>query len=272
MAPSVRELLAVALVYLGLGLAGLGLAGLAWARLRGPRGAVRGRAARWLAAGLVSLLAGFGLPPRERRVAREASLLDRFLPASQFGEFHELHVAASPERVYRSIHAVTADEILLFRTLTYLRRFGRPGPESILNAPERLPLLEVATRTTFLLLAEDPGREIVVGTLVLAPRGFRPRAEASPEDFRTLDVPGFAKAAMNFRVEPEAGGTRLSTETRVFATDRGSARGFARYWRVIYPGSALIRRMWLRAVRRRAEREPQAAGGDALGEKSRVSP
>ena len=29
---------------------------------------------------------------------------------------------------------------------------------------------------------------------------------------------------------------------------------FALYWRVIYPGSALIRRMWLRALRLRAER------------------
>ncbi|HYW41393.1 MAG TPA: hypothetical protein VE959_00970 [Bryobacteraceae bacterium] len=29
--------------------------------------------------------------------------------------------------------------------------------------------------------------------------------------------------------------------------------GFAAYWRMIYPGSALIRRMWLRAIKRRAE-------------------
>jgi hypothetical protein len=52
----------------------------------------------------------------------------------------------------------------------------------------------------------------------------------------------------------EGGGwTRLTTETRVYATDASSRRRFAGYWRVIYPGSALIRRMWLRAVRERAE-------------------
>ncbi len=33
-----------------------------------------------------------------------------------------------------------------------------------------------------------------------------------------------------------------------------AAPRFAIYWRVIYPGSALIRRMWLDAIRRRAER------------------
>ena len=40
---------------------------------------------------------------------------------------------------------------------------------------------------------------------------------------------------MNFLVRPDPqGGSRVSTETRVFATARRSPR-FARYWRVIYP-------------------------------------
>jgi hypothetical protein len=39
---------------------------------------------------------------------------------------------------------VTADEIALFRTLTWLRRFGRPGPESMLNPPPHVPVLDVA--------------------------------------------------------------------------------------------------------------------------------
>jgi hypothetical protein len=43
-------------------------------------------------------------------------------------------------------------------------------------------------------------------------------------------------------------------------TDRAYRRVFAAYWRVIYPGSALIRRMWLRAVKRRAESPVGQAG------------
>jgi hypothetical protein len=136
-----------------------------------------------------------------------------------------------------------------------VRRFGRRGPESILNAPADTPILDVATRTTFLTLADDPPREIVVGTVIIAPPGWRRSDAPTPEAFRALREAGFAVAAMNFLVTSEAnGGTRLSTETRVFATDAQSTRRFARYWRVIYPGSALIRRGWLRAVRRRAER------------------
>jgi hypothetical protein len=58
---------------------------------------------------------------------------------------------------------------------------------------------------------------------------------------------------MNFLVTGDgAGGSRVSTETRVFANSVPARRRFAAYWRVIYPGSAIIRRMWLRAIARRA--------------------
>jgi hypothetical protein len=58
---------------------------------------------------------------------------------------------------------------------------------------------------------------------------------------------------MNFLIAPDGpDGSLVSTETRVFANSAGAKRRFARYWRLIYPGSALIRRMWLRAVEKRA--------------------
>ena len=59
---------------------------------------------------------------------------------------------------------------------------------------------------------------------------------------------------MNFLVEDAGPGVCLvTTETRVYATDPSAAGTFARYWRLIYPGRALIRRMWLRAIKQRAE-------------------
>ena len=59
---------------------------------------------------------------------------------------------------------------------------------------------------------------------------------------------------MNFLIAPDgAGGSLLSTEARVFATDRRTVRRFAKYWRIIRPGSGFIRRMWLRAIQVRAE-------------------
>ena len=70
--------------------------------------------------------------------------------------------------------------------------------------------------------------------------------------------PGWTLATMNFHIRPDAeqagraGRTFVSTETRVYAHSDARRRQFAVYWRVIYPGSALIRRGWLRAIERRA--------------------
>ncbi len=185
---------------------------------------------------------------------RRASELDRVTPSYQFHEVHSTIVRAAPERVYRAIKEVTAGEIFLFRALTWLRRLGRPGPESVLNAPDRRPLLEVATSTSFLTLA-DSEREIVVGTVVVAPAGTPCARPSTPAEFVALaSRQGFALATMNFAIAPRPGGAcLLSTETRVYATDDVSRRRFAAYWRLINLGSAFIRVMWLRAIKRRAE-------------------
>ena len=190
------------------------------------------------------------------------------MPVHHFKEVHRLYVAAPPERVFDAIKAVTADEILFFRTLVWLRRFGRGGAESILNPPRRVPILEVATRTGFQLLADERPRELLVGTVVIAPDGAR--RDLAPEAFRTLSAPGYAWAAMNFVVEPdEAGGAWVTTETRVVATDAVSRRRFGRYWRAIHPGSALIRRMWLRAIRTRGESAANAAATPGTARRTR---
>ena len=246
-------MIGVVLVYAGLLGLVVGLIGLvrppAWLAIR-----TRGRAGAVAAAGLGLTLAGFVLPAPEQRIDRVRTQLDEFAPVYQFHELHRRAIDAPPQRVFEAIEAVSAEEITLFRVLTWLRRFGRSGPEDILNAPERQPLLSVATRTTFLLLAREPDREIVVGTVVIAPAGARQRGALTPEDYKRLSSPGLAKATMNFHVSAAGrGGSVVTTETRIFATSAAARRRFAAYWRVIYPGSALIRRMWLRAIQHRAE-------------------
>ena len=144
------------------------------------------------------------LPAKEIRVTSPRTQLDEFVPAWQFSEFHSVRIAAPREKVYTALKQVTADEILFFRTLIWVRRFGRPGPESILNPPPNTPLLEVATKTTFIVLAEEPNQEFVVGTLIAAPPGWRPSGKKTSEGFKALAAsqqPGFALAAMNFRLE-----------------------------------------------------------------------
>jgi hypothetical protein len=180
-----------------------------------------------IAGGVTMAAAALAWPVSEERVASTQSHLDEAMPRWQFNEVHEIDVDADPQRIYDAVKAVRADEIAFFRALTWIRRGGRKQREDILNAGKTKPLLEIATSTTFFYLADEKPHEIVVGTHIS----------------RDVD------AAMNFLIEPR----RVTTETRVFARTPAAARQFAVYWRIIHPGSDIIRRMWLRAVKRRAE-------------------
>jgi hypothetical protein len=217
----------------------------------------RGQGVMLVVGGVAVFLIGVNLPASEKRVETPATRLDEFVPAYQFEEFHSIRIKAPRERVFQAIRDVTPNEITLFRTLTWIRRFGRSENESILNAPPNEAILALATRTSFMKLAEEADREIVLGTLVVAPKGMRLKKDSTPDDFKALHEPGFALGAINFRLEDAANGeTILTTETRVYATDASARKKFGAYWRVIYPGSALIRVMWLRAIKRRAEKMP----------------
>ena len=252
------EPLLSAAVYVGLILTIVGLVTLVvpLKRLRIP---TRGRALRVLLTGIAFLLIAFLLPAAERRAGRRTSRLDEFHPRWQFSEFHQTYVAVPPAAVYKAVKATTASDITLFQTLTAIRRLGQPGPESILNAPENMPILEVATQSGFRYLADDADREVVVATLVII--GDATRIPKTVAEYTALDdVPGFAKATMNFHLTPDGAGTRLTTETRVLATDPASRRRFAAYWRIIYPGSSLIRYSWLRAIRLKAEAATRPPG------------
>jgi hypothetical protein len=116
-------------------------------------------------------------------------------------------------------------------------------------------LVDVATRSGFVELISDAGKELVLGTVVIAPPGESRRGRRlAAERFAQLHEPGFAKATMSFLIEEQPDGEcLLTTVTRVYAIAKSTQRRFAVYWRIIYSGSALIRRMWLRGIRLRAE-------------------
>jgi hypothetical protein len=241
------------LVYFGLTLLATGLVSLLWPlRFVGIR--TRRMGVMLAAGGLLLFLLALALPLSENAVTTHRTRLDDWMPRWQIREQHVIPIAASPEKVFAAIRAVRADDIFLFRTLIAIRRCGQTGPESILNAPELKPILDVATQTTFVLLAEEPPRELVIGTVVAAPPQARASGRLTPELFQKKLQPGVALATMNFLITPDDhGGSSVSTETRIYANNRSSLRRFAIYWRIIHPGSDIIRRMWLRAVKQRAE-------------------
>jgi len=219
----------------------------------------RRRAAGVVTAGTAVALAGILLPCPTRATTARDTLIDQWLPEWQFGEYHQRRVQATPQQVFNAIRRVRSSDIFLFRTLTFIRNPSRQDQgEHILNPPAEKPILDVALAGGFVLLGEQTDRELLIGMVVIAPQGSGRAAKRGngtlldPALFRTLSRPGFARAVMNFRVIQESDGwTRVTTETHVSAVDHETQRRFARYWRVIYPGSWIIRWSWLRAIEAR---------------------
>jgi hypothetical protein len=196
------------------------------------------------------------LPAPLVRVAGRSQLIDDYLPAWHLHEEHRVFVKAAPERVMAAVHESTFRDIPVFMALTRARAmaFGRfeGGPASI----DSLPVLRTITQrgSGFHILAEDPGREIVIGMIGRPWTSERPVTFEKPEEFKQFNRPGYVKVSFNLRVDPaQDGGTRLATETRIIGTDDDARHVFARYWRLIYPGSGMIRRVWLDSIRTRVE-------------------
>jgi hypothetical protein len=181
--------------------------------------------------------------------------LDDFLPDYDVNEIHSTRIAAPPDAVLAAVRALTPREVPLtgalmaIRTLPAILARRRPPAGN-----RRLddPLLDGLSRRGFATLAERPD-ELVLGAIGRFWKAEGEILRVGSDEFVAFDEPGFAKAVVNFHVQAVSGGTVVTTETRIRCTDEKARRTFRRYWRIVMPGSALIRRAWLRAIRRRAE-------------------
>jgi hypothetical protein len=104
-------------------------------------------------------------------------------------------------------------------------------------------------------LSSEPPTAVVFGGVLQAWRltGGEPPPELDADGVREFAEPGWVRIGMEFRLTPAVGGTHLSSETRVAATDPATSKRFNRYWIVVGPGSSAIRWEVLTAVELRAE-------------------
>ncbi len=97
----------------------------------------------------------------------------------------------------------------------------------------------------------------------LVAQPWKLRSETVPlrggQDFARFDDPGYLKAAVSFTFVAFGDATLVETETRTLATDARSRRRFRVYWTFVRPGSGLVRRSMLAAIKRRAEASDAAA-------------
>jgi hypothetical protein len=179
-------------------------------------------------------------------------LLDRFMPACDVRERHSVQVDAPLAATYAAALALDLERSPLVRAIFRGRELLMGGEPA--KATQARALLSRTLALGWGVLAEDPGREIVVGA-VTRPWEPDPRFRSVPPDeFAAFAEPHYVKIAWTLAAHPLGPTTSLAvTETRAVATDEYARRRFRLYWTFLSPGIRLIRREGLRLVKRDAE-------------------
>jgi len=198
-------------------------------------------------------------------------LLDKYLPEYDFTEVHTIKIKANPDVAYRAIQDTTLGEINCFVRLLFALR---ALPEKLAGRKENplstavalsanKSLLAHMLNGSFVKIEEQAPREIVFGLIVPGSigrvwdkaSGYVPRMPHAAE-FLAFNDPAFLHVIANFTVTdaPEPGYSVVRTESRVRGLSDEARKNFRPYWFVIRPWSGLIRRLWLRAIKKRVER------------------
>ena len=178
--------------------------------------------------------------------------LDDLIPSRRYTLRDSRAINSSPEDVWDALHQLPVSAFPLTWTLEALRLLpARIAGKTHPPLADR-SFLEI---TPIPVLFSDRPDIVILGGISQA---WRLTGGATPPPLdaaglRRWSQPGWIKVAMDFRLEPIHQGTSLRTETRITATDPRSDKAFARYWLLIRPAAATIRREVLRVTARRAE-------------------
>jgi len=197
----------------------------------------------------------YGKPWAQDR--RADPLLDRFMPAYEVRERHQTFVGAPAQATWQAARGLDLHRSPLIRAIFRGRELLMGGTPA--DTRPRQDFLTEVLALGWRVLAEEPGRALVMGAVTQPWRADVVFRGLPPEEFAAFAEPGYVKIVWNLVVTP-LGARRsvFSTETRVATTDADARRRFRRYWSLLSPGILLIRRESLRLVRREAERRRPA--------------
>jgi hypothetical protein len=183
-------------------------------------------------------------------------LLDRFLPTYDVAERHHVTVPAPAEIALASAKAADLQASAIVWGIFRARELLLGGKPDVARRPKGL-LAEVQS-LGWGVLADVPGREIVMGAVTQPWRANVVFRALPPEEFEAFREPGYVKIVWTLRADPTGPSTSVfRTETRVATTDSTARRKFRWYWARFSPGIVLIRRIMLRLLKAESERRVQ---------------
>jgi hypothetical protein len=204
--------------------------------------------------------------PAPARADDADSLFDRLMPVYDVVERHHVDVAAPGDITFAAAGEQDLMALPIVRAIFKAREVVLGSEPDATTHPRGL--LALTTSIGWGVLAEVPGREVVMGAVTQPWKAnvvFRP---LPPDEFVAFDEPDYVKIAWTLRADPiGADASVFRTETRAVATDAAARAKFRRYWSLLSPGILLIRRASLEPLRaeaeRRAQRRPFAAPAPA---------
>lgn len=152
--------------------------------------------------------------------------IDEVLPHYDVHEVHSARLRLPPAQAIAAALAAPVAGDVLVRSLFRLRGLNAHG--TLAEAFAKLGFEELVRR-------DD--------AIVFGGAGAPWRPTTSMRRFADAQ-PGYVRLAIDFRADGEL----LTTETRIAAVDEQARRAFRRYWRVVGPFSAVVRRRWLVAI------------------------
>jgi hypothetical protein len=241
------------LAYSGIVLALCGLANLALPfRFLGVR--KRAVGALIFAGGVGLAVVALLWPAPMIRVAQHRTLLDDIMPEYQFGVQHSERVHAKPEQAMQAIRQSKWGDLKSLVTLLKIRgtASGTPFHDAGYFSPDKR-VFDAFSASGYVFGGSEHEILMCGGADM---RAKRPLAVRTLQEFADYREQGGVKIAYDFNVEDAGDGwSTVTAETRVEVQDN-YGRGPAIYWRLIVPGSGLLRIQWLDGIKRRAEGPP----------------
>ena len=222
--------------------------------------AAAGLAAASYAAYVATTWYRYGRVTREADRRRRDALLDQFMPTYDVAERHHVRIAAPAEITFKAATEMDLQQSPIVRAIFKAREWiMRSHPA---RDPETRAFLAQMRAIGWGMLAEIPGREIVMGAVTqpwMADVVFRP---LPPDEFAAFHEPDYVKIVWTLRADPIGPADSIfRTETRVVTTDPTARAKFRRYWSFASPGIILIRWALLGPLKAEAERRIRVAGG-----------
>jgi hypothetical protein len=213
-------------------------------------------AAAGLAVGAYGAYAGatwlrYGHPTRASQGDEDPGL-DHFMPTYDVVERHQIRVNAPAAATLEAARHLDLLQVPVARLIFRSRELILGATPEVRVRPRGL--LEELQSLGWVVLAESPGREIVVGAVTRPWEANVTFRSVAPGEFRQFAEADYVKIVWTLRADPISSSVSMfRTETRAIATDSAARAKFRRYWAFLSPGIFLIRRMSLVPIKSKAE-------------------